>query len=419
MQLSEQPLPVAGTHKWLEYWWIRIPALLRDTSVLLSEAWRDGIYLTRWPGVGLVAPLMAFLLGAIEGATHWTISINQFYDPQSVAFTELFLFLICAATIGAFSANLGLQLTLGYALGDFFIAGPRVSFYFGRVAAIGQPFIPDDTLWNTILFLRVPQLISYIVLFMLAVQPTLFARNMASNIRPFLKKVFGKKTSGIILIEALVGGLVQGGIVYIWTLSTPVVIRIFWGWLNQAPPVEAAYFLQNFWIWIVLPAGGAVVVRGIIAFWAFHSESTVHNRHKQEKAIAEADALRPRAQSIISAISRALLIAGVTTLLLSGIIGTVGEGLIVFCFIGTILLLRSIVLSRLRFWNAWKRYLAEVPLILRLAYGGYIAYQLTQLALSYYMPDTLPVASASASMFPILISSGISLLILTIFLPRG
>src|SRR5712692_9639137 len=158
MQASTSPGQI---RQWQEFWWGDLPARLRRYNVLLSEAWRDGVYLTRWPIVGIVLPLVAFVIGGIDGATHWTPIIDHVYDPQSVAFTELLPFMVCAAVAGALSANLGLLLTLGYALGDFFIAGPRVSLYFGRASAIGQPLIPDDTLWNTILFLRVPQLISY------------------------------------------------------------------------------------------------------------------------------------------------------------------------------------------------------------------------------------------------------------------
>lgn len=428
---SGQPLsrhqsatPIEG---WLEQWWIALPARIRFYNVLLSEAWRDGIYLTRWPLASIVLPLLAFLAGGIEGATHWTISINQYYDPQSVALTELLPFMVFAAIVGSLSANAGILVTLGYALGDFFIAGPRVSFYFGSIGAIGQPLIPDDTLWNRIIFLHTPQLISYIVLFLLAVQPTLFTRYTVSNIRPLLEKVFSvhnalsknpllKKVPVAALVEALIGGLVQGGIVYIWTISTPVVIRVFWGWLNQAPPIEAAYFLQNFGIWIAIVAGGAVVIRGLVASWAFHSETVRQNWARQASEVAQVTQPAKRGFSRIMAV---LFTAGGMTILLSGAIGTIQEGLLVFGLIGIILLVRNVILPLSSFWRRWAQYLANIPVIVRLAYGGYIAYQLTQLALSYYLPDALPLPSASASLLPVLISSGISLLMFTLFLPAS
>src|SRR5262249_51242504 len=59
----------------LEKWWVAVPGWLRRYSVYLSEAWADGVYLTIWPRVAALAPLVLFLLfGVLEGAFHWTFS---------------------------------------------------------------------------------------------------------------------------------------------------------------------------------------------------------------------------------------------------------------------------------------------------------------------------------------------------------
>ncbi len=106
-EFSEQPLlyvqPVARTQQWQEYWWVRLPVLLRCFTVLFSEIWRDGIYLTRWPITGIGLPLVIFLLVGFEGATHWTI--KQTSGAQNIAFTESLPFLLFAAGVGALRAH--------------------------------------------------------------------------------------------------------------------------------------------------------------------------------------------------------------------------------------------------------------------------------------------------------------------------
>jgi predicted lipid-binding transport protein (Tim44 family) len=108
----------------------------------------------------------------------------------------------------------------------------------------------------------------------------------------------------------------------------------------------------------------------------------VQRAQRQAQATAKAEAQPARLRQMKTAVG-VLLIAGLTTLLLSGFIASVQAGLLVFGIVAVILLLRSLLLPLCGSWNAWARYLSEVPMILRLAYSSNLAYQLTQLALSY------------------------------------
>src|SRR5579859_3387415 len=130
------PLPRPSTtnqqiDKFLERWWVATPGQLRRYSVYLSETWADGIYLTAWPWVATLAPLLLLLFGFLEGATHWSLLIN---DPAiapgevPLTFTQLLPLIVLTAAVSAFSTNLGLVLVLGYALGDFLIAGFRLTY---------------------------------------------------------------------------------------------------------------------------------------------------------------------------------------------------------------------------------------------------------------------------------------------------
>jgi hypothetical protein len=122
----------------VELWWVKIPAKLRRYSLLLGAMWSDGVYLTAWPRLATALLAGVFLFGFIEGGTHWSyrtiVGSNGFAGnvlaPAATAdnwggrtrfaFAEILHLLIVAVGIGSLSANLGLTLVIGYALGDIF-----------------------------------------------------------------------------------------------------------------------------------------------------------------------------------------------------------------------------------------------------------------------------------------------------------
>src|SRR2546430_1953090 len=111
----------------VDFWWVEIPGKLRRSSTLLWAAWSDGVYLTAWPRIITILAVAVFLLGFIEGGTHWSpIAIwdQRMTAEPAVAFAQMPYLLIIGVVLGSLSANLGLVLVLGYALGDFFWAGP-------------------------------------------------------------------------------------------------------------------------------------------------------------------------------------------------------------------------------------------------------------------------------------------------------
>src|SRR5256885_10418458 len=121
--------------RFVDFWWVQIPAKLRRYSTLLWAAWSDGIYLTAWPRVATVLVFAVFLFGFVEGGTHWryrTIvgtngfagnvlapmaTANNWGGPTGLVFADNLLLLMVAVGLGSLSANLGITLVLGYALG--------------------------------------------------------------------------------------------------------------------------------------------------------------------------------------------------------------------------------------------------------------------------------------------------------------
>ena len=68
-----------------------IPGVLRRYSLLVSETWSDGIYLTAWPLPSVLAPLLV-----VAG---WTFALST--SAQLAAYTVLLLvLLVWVAAIG-------------------------------------------------------------------------------------------------------------------------------------------------------------------------------------------------------------------------------------------------------------------------------------------------------------------------------
>src|SRR5438105_7781268 len=132
--VAPEPSPASSEAKattfatrFVDFWWVDIPRKLRAYSTLLWAAWSDGIYLTAWPRTAAALVIAVLLFGFFEGGTHWTlVGLNGYglVSPfHAVSFAEMFPLLLLAVFLGSLSANLGLMLVIGFAIGDFFWFG--------------------------------------------------------------------------------------------------------------------------------------------------------------------------------------------------------------------------------------------------------------------------------------------------------
>jgi hypothetical protein len=396
----------------LESWWVTIPAALRRYSVYLSETWADGVYLTAWPMVALVAPLAALLFSLLEGITHWNLLINDTVlgSGSAVTFTELLPLMVLIALAGAISANFGLVMVLGYAIGDFLIAGFRFSYP-------GLEFQPSPNPLQSFVLLRLAQLISYILLLLLAVTPTLSAKYLVPRLDTILRTT--EPTSTLLRVGML--AVIQGAIVYSWTLAAPLLIRIFWAWTDGQPPLSAAYYLQELGGWVVVAAVVGAAGHGWLAYLAQRNQSAVQRIERQASALRAADTHLAFTRQL-PAFVRAILAAAVLTLLISGFIvsaspGSLVEALLMFIFLAFILIARMALLPSLGFWKSWVALIFRLPLLARLAIGAFASYILSQPIIAFYQNQQLTFTSTSESFLPIVISIGLSLLIMTALIP--
>jgi hypothetical protein len=129
---------------------------------------------------------------------------------------------------------------------------------------------------------------------------------------------------------------------------------------------------------------------------------------------------RPAFSRRLPTVVRSVLAALALTLLVSGFIASLIEGIILFLFMSAIFIARTALLPRLSIWVRWMAFVGRIPLLLRLVVGAFFAYYLTQATLIAYA-QLFPQAyndTPSATLRPVLLGMCLSLLIMTILLPR-
>ncbi|WP_220198955.1 hypothetical protein [Ktedonospora formicarum] len=356
----------------VELWWIRLPIWFRRSSVLLSEIWRDGSYLLTIPLAATLLPLLLFFFGALEGITHEGILPNPYAGGEMlVPFTQLFALLLLTAAASAFSMNVGLTTVLGYALGDTLHTA-----FDAHNPALAEWYATPQT---AVLNIYVPHLLSYVIFALLVVIPTLCAKALMA----WLSRLNHSPS----LLVVAVGACIQGGLVYAWIQAAPLLIRTFWGWgwyrLNTT--TAAMYYLQTPEMskWIIWFAVFSFVLRNVLAYRASAKSSFIEREERLSRGFKEADA-HPGVLRRLPPFLRALVSAGITTLVLGGVLTDPREGLIFFLFLWFLLIMRGTILPRFSFWTSWTRLVARVPVLMRLLAALLIIYVLAWGAINVF-----------------------------------
>ena len=402
------PSTIQPFDKFLETWWVAVTGRLRQYSVYLSETWADGIYLTAWPKVAALAPPVLLFVGLLEGIFHWSLLINDTIPSPgeiSLTFTQLLPLMVLVAAVSALSTNFGLVLVLGYALGDFLIAGFHFTYAAGARGGLSA-FSTLDPI-QSFLYLHVAQLISYVLFLLLVITPTLSAKYLVPRLRGLTELASTQLKAGILMI-------IQGTIVYSWTLSAPLLIRVFWAWTDDQPPLSAAYYLQEQGGWVVVVAVLGVAVREWLSYQTRRNPVVTERIARQASALRVADT-RPAFSRQLPSYIRAILAATLSTLLISGFIPSLFWGVILFLFLAFILVARMTLLPSLAIWQQWVGLIAHIPVLVRLAAGAFISYILAQVIISFYWNQ--PMMDPRESFVPVLIGVGLSLLVMTALVP--
>jgi hypothetical protein len=387
----------------IDRWWVRAPVRLDRYSPMLSVAWSDGMYLTAWPRVAMLLPSLALIFGLVEGATHWSLlTIGQAQVSASepvVAFAQILPLVIIAVMVGSLSANAGLMLVLGYALGDFLWVGPQLRVY-------GTPL-------HIFFFLRVPLLLSYVLFFMLTVIPVVSTNYLLAGL--YRRRPGRDLAAKVVRIGAM--ALVQGLFVHEWIFVAPVVMRVIWSWAGDPIPVGIQYFHRVTSPWLELAAVTAVILRGWLTSRAESRTGVTSRMRSLDAALETAD--QSPAFSQRSPRLHALLSAGLMTLLISGFINRLWLGAVIMGMVTAILLARVYLLPGLSVWIRWTAFITRVPEGVRLAAAVVATYLITVSGFDV-LPGQSPAQNSVPGQFgPELVSLGIGLLLMIALLPSA
>jgi len=349
-------------HNLVLSWWTWPTARLQRVSKLLGAAWIDGIYLTAWSPATTLVSISLFLIGLFEGATHWSLLSTAGGVPSATIhaadFSQMLPLLFVAAICGAFSSQFGLVLVAGFALGDFFFATSE----FNRGAR------------NLIFQLYVPQLLSYLVFFLLAVSPTLTSKLMVASL-PYRLKNHRKLYNATSLLTACG---VQGISVYAWTLATPMIVRTRWLWAGANPILAVVDYTGVLVPWLPLTAAVAVAVRAWLLVKAKRKLSLSFEDFDRKHGVLALSDGPKHPQIAIRSIGLALL----TTLLISGLFDNLFVACFIFVVILALFLTRDFLLARVPGWTQWSKIALKIPLVFRWAAAIVLAFVITRCILT-------------------------------------
>jgi hypothetical protein len=299
------------------------------------------------------------------GAGHWHLV------SMPVTFALIFPLVLLAAFAGTLSANLGLMLVSGYAIGDLFFAGPPAAW------AARYPW-PLDHFFH----LTIPQLVSYLLFFMLAALPILNTRIMLGDLvrRGKFKRPEALPAKAFMVLSVLLLAAIHGAFVYTWTFTAPMIFRLSWVWAGQgASPFNITYF-QNITVpWLPAAAVIAFLLRCWLEYQVGSNEasasSLVSVLAANQRVDAKPPADRPR-------MPETLLAALAVTLLSSGFFWSIPAGVVFLLVVTALFYLRAFVLPKRPAWQAWAQKAAALPIVIRAVGAIAASYFVTRLMLS-------------------------------------
>jgi hypothetical protein len=364
------------------FWWVRLPAVVGRWSRALAGILVDGLYLSAVPLLSACMPLLLLLLGLLIGWLH-----PGFADQE--VFTASLLVLAIMIGIGASSAAWGGWLWLGYVLGDLLLYRHAGYQYFR-----GQFF---EQLFRA----RLPLFIPYILLALALMFIPLISRLLRTQTLGWLKRS-GAITTGL---QAVLQGLLQGALVFMWTQAVPTLIRPVYTWSGSNPTVEVMQPLQA-WGWALAIFAALPAVARVVFERRNMGQPGVAQRAAALQTALRANVLKQRPPLPVWA--SVVLKTIFTTFLLAGVLETWVDALLFAIVLALMLLGRAYLTTRVGFWV---RLVARIPLLIRLVVGVLVNFFLTTWIV------TAMWNNSSGTFRPIIISVALSLLVFFLLMP--
>lgn len=372
----------------IDFWWKRVPLAVNRFSRNAAMVFADGLYLSGWPWIGALAPLLAGLLGLLLGWLHP-------FGEDSYTFSIPAMALMVA--ISNLGIALGMWLWLGYAFGDLIIYATEVHYRY----ASGL-FAPVEDLVRV----RIPFLLSDLLLgILLILIPFISLRVTTETIARF-RVPRALRLTAILNIQACILAV----LVYLWTQAVPTLIRPLYTWREVGLP--NAVLVQDGWR-IVVVAVSIWVVRFLLKFRALTVAKSAERVAALRNVLANTPPgpamVLPAIPAVLSNIIPIPIKAALITFLLSGLIESWLQGIVAFIGVSLILLVRDVIIP---FVGIWTRLVSRVPLVIRFALGIFIAWLLGSLILNAtwgFGRDT--------TFWPLMLSTLASLLVFALLIP--
>jgi hypothetical protein len=345
-----------------------------------------------------VAPLVVVLSGLLVGWQHLGFD---------TVFTESLTLMVLVAVLGTASASLGLAFTFGFALGDFFLAHtvwttPSSSFFFH-----GHSWFDHGTILPVLVRVRVPLLIEYALLLLLAARISVLAKALVAPLAP--PASWDRRLRLGIAIAAYV--IVTYALVYFWTQMVPLLVRPLFTWSASGarnPTKLAVAPLQQH--------GGTVVAWAVavaLARMAIQAATVVRSdlAARLDAAQAPLRAAGPvrRARRRLHPWIAAVAATAGTILLLAGIMETWEEAVALGAVILAVRAARAgLVPVPL---GPWPRLARQVPAVVRLGVGLIVIHEVA----ASVLPGRL---NAQAQSFqPLVVLVGVAVIVFYLLVP--
>ena len=364
--------------------WIDVPERLVRRIPWLAAVLSDGSYLIRWPLLAILAPLASFLVGFAIGG-------YRFFGDESYVSSIIWPLLLFVPA--GFGAALGLEATLGFAIGDLFLF----------------PHLYPSTGIADVWFEQVPLLITYEVLLGLTVLLPMAAQPLAAGIT----RLFGRRLRGSAAVIAFVAmsAAVAAMLALAWTSSAQVLVRPIESFRGGFPSPALVQPLRQQGVFLILLAAVLTIARLAIERAACRdlmvaAAGSPAPSVQRPQPDGRTQSRRWRWQMLKLVIWTAL-----ATLLLSGLLDEPWQALPLFGALLVSGLLRKIILPRAR---PYARFIGRVPVLLRLIVLSIVGYVVGIVVLPLLIDDPpfLPLSWA-----PMVAAASITIVIAAFLLP--
>jgi hypothetical protein len=313
--------------------WERVPQRVGRLSRTLGVAFGEGVYVTAWPRLAAVMPVMALLLGVMAG---W----RRLDGPQ--VFTQSLLIMGLAIGLGIIAGQLGALFTLGYAVGDLLLWRHPEFLINGLTAR---------------LLLIGGSLVVYVALGMLAVGVPLTVRALRAQ-TPLPSP---ERADARVVAETVLGGVSAAILTFLYVQALPMLIRPLFIWQGQVPSVASVAPSQRLaWVFaiVALVVGSA---RVLVEYGA-----GVIDPGGIQRRVAALDALGPSLMERVPAVVRVVVAAVIGTGMLSGLLTRWADAVVLLVGLLVVNAIRTLLPPLV---PAWPSMVERVPVVLRLPAG--------------------------------------------------